>query len=67
MIAGRGRTVREKRAPLPIDLDLRLDLGERLTLRAFGFDGGVAGQLRVLTVRAHLWSSARPGTSPPAS
>jgi translocation and assembly module TamB len=49
VVAGRDRPAREKRAPLPIDLDLRLDLGERLTLRAFGFDGGVAGQLRVLT------------------
>jgi translocation and assembly module TamB len=49
VVAGRGPTARDKRAPLPIDLDLRLDLGERLTLRAFGFDGGVAGQLRVVT------------------
>ena len=49
VVAGRGRGAREKRAPLPIDLDLRLDLGERLTLRAFGFDGGIAGQLRVVT------------------
>jgi translocation and assembly module TamB len=49
VVAGRGPSAREKRAPLPIDLDLRLDLGERLTLRAFGFDGGVAGQLRVVT------------------
>jgi translocation and assembly module TamB len=43
---------RQKRAPLPVDLDLRLDLGERLTLRGFGFNGGVAGQLRVFTSSA---------------
>jgi translocation and assembly module TamB len=49
VVAGRGPSAREKRAPLPVDLDLRLDLGERLTLRAFGFDGGIAGQLRVVT------------------
>jgi translocation and assembly module TamB len=49
VVAGRSRTTRERRGPLPVDLDLRLDLGERLTLRGFGFDGGVAGQVRVLT------------------
>jgi translocation and assembly module TamB len=49
VVAGRGRTAREKRGPLPVDLDVRLDLGERLTLRGFGYDGGVAGQVRVLT------------------
>jgi translocation and assembly module TamB len=49
VVAGQTRAARGKRGPLPIDLDLRLDLGERLTLRGFGYDGGVAGQVRVLT------------------
>ncbi len=49
VVAGRSRAARDKRGPLPVDLDLRLDLGERLTLRGFGFDGGVAGQVRVHT------------------
>ena len=37
----------QKRAPLPVDLDLQLDLGERLALRALGFDGRVAGQVHL--------------------
>jgi len=52
VIVGERRPEREKRGPLPIDLDLRLDLGERLTLLAFGFDGGVTGQLHVITSSA---------------
>ena len=36
-----------KRAPLPVDLDLQLDLGDRLALRALGFDGRVAGQVHL--------------------
>lgn len=47
VIVGQQRPEREKRAPLPVDLDLRLDLGERLTLRGFGFNGGIAGKLHV--------------------
>ena len=49
VIAGREPVARDKRGPLPIDLDLRLDLGQQLTLRGFGFTGGVAGSLRVVT------------------
>lgn len=45
---GAVRPVR-KQGPLPLDLDLKLDLGSRLTLRAYGFKGGVTGQLRVYT------------------
>jgi translocation and assembly module TamB len=41
--------VARKQGPLPLDLDLRLDLGSRLTLRAYGFNGGVTGQVRVYT------------------
>jgi translocation and assembly module TamB len=48
-IAGRAPVPPRKRGPLPVDLDLQLDLGSRLTLRAYGYDGGVAGRLRVST------------------
>jgi translocation and assembly module TamB len=41
--------VARKQGPLPLDLDLKLDLGSRLTLRAYGFNGGVTGQVRVYT------------------
>jgi translocation and assembly module TamB len=41
--------VTRKPGPLAFDLDLKVDLGNRLTVRAFGFDGGVAGNLRVAT------------------
>jgi translocation and assembly module TamB len=37
------------RRPLPLDLDLQLDLGKRLTLRAYGFNGSLAGGGRVHT------------------
>ncbi|HEX6692777.1 MAG TPA: translocation/assembly module TamB domain-containing protein [Burkholderiales bacterium] len=49
VIAGREPVARAKRGPLPIDLDLQLDLGQQLTLRGFGYTGGVAGNLRVWT------------------
>jgi translocation and assembly module TamB len=41
--------VARKEGPLPLDLDLKLDLGSRLTLRAYGFNGGVTGQVRMYT------------------
>jgi translocation and assembly module TamB len=41
--------VAPKEGALPLDLDLKLDLGSRLTLRAYGFNGGVTGQVRVYT------------------
>jgi translocation and assembly module TamB len=41
--------VARKEGPLPLDLDLKLDLGGRLTLRAYGYNGGVTGQVRVYT------------------
>jgi translocation and assembly module TamB len=44
-----GLRVARKDGPLPLDLDLRLDLGSRLTLRAYGYNGGVTGQVRVYT------------------
>jgi translocation and assembly module TamB len=43
------RLTTRKQGPLPLDLDLKVDLGNRLTVRAFGYDGGVAGKLRVAT------------------
>ena len=43
------RVTTRKQGPLPLDLDLRLDLGKQLTLRAYGYDGGVTGKLRVTT------------------
>ncbi|HSA91311.1 MAG TPA: translocation/assembly module TamB domain-containing protein [Burkholderiales bacterium] len=46
---GEVRLAARKQGPLPLDLDLRLDLGSRLTLRAHGFNGGVSGQVRVYT------------------
>jgi translocation and assembly module TamB len=48
-VVGRERPPGRKRVPLPIDLDLKLDLGKRLTLRAYGFNGGVTGQERIVT------------------
>jgi translocation and assembly module TamB len=52
VVVGRERPEAEKRAPLPLDLDLRVDLGEHLTVRGYGFDGGAAGQLHVVTSSA---------------
>ncbi len=43
------RVSARKQGPLPLDLDLKLDLGSKLTVRAFGFNGGVTGKLRVAT------------------
>ncbi len=48
-VEGAPRAAAGKRGPLPIDLDLRLDLGSRLTLRGYGYNGGVGGQLHVTT------------------
>jgi translocation and assembly module TamB len=41
--------VARKRVPLPIDLDLTVDLGSRLTMRGYGYDGGIGGQLHFST------------------
>jgi translocation and assembly module TamB len=43
------RVSQRKQGPLPLDLDLKLDLGNRLMVRAFGFNGGVTGKLRMAT------------------
>ena len=48
-VEGVERAAAGKRGPLPIDLDLKLDLGTRLTLRGYGYNGGVGGQLHVTT------------------
>src|SRR6185503_7008561 len=42
-IEGAERAAAAKRGALPIDLDLELDLGSRLTLRGYGYNGGVGG------------------------
>jgi translocation and assembly module TamB len=41
--------VARKQGPLPLDLNLSLDLGSRLTVRAHGFEGRLTGQVRVYT------------------
>ena len=51
-VEGSERAAAGKRGPLPIDLDLKLDLGSRLTLRGYGYNGGVGGQLHVTTSAA---------------
>jgi translocation and assembly module TamB len=43
------RVTARKQGPLPLDLDLKLDLGNQLKLRAFGYNGGVTGKVRVAT------------------
>jgi translocation and assembly module TamB len=49
VVAGRKREPRGARTRLPLDLGLRLDLGEQLALRGAGFEGRIAGQLQVVT------------------
>jgi translocation and assembly module TamB len=46
-VAGQEPAAPRKRAPLPLDLDLALDLGSRLTLRAYGYAGGLQGKVRL--------------------
>jgi translocation and assembly module TamB len=41
------RPEREIQEPLPIDADIQVVLGEDVELLGFGFDGGLAGSLRV--------------------
>ena len=68
--AGRppARCAWRKQGPLPLDLDLKLDLGSRLTLRAYGFNGGVTGQVRVYTGPAgELLAKGRSRRSKPPS
>jgi translocation and assembly module TamB len=49
VVVGQRREVRAKEARLPIDLEMRVDLGEDLRLRGWGFEGKLAGQLQVVT------------------
>src|SRR6185503_17911300 len=58
-IEGAERVAAAKRAPLPINLDLELDLGSRLTLRGYGYHGGVGGLVRVTTTGARARPRAR--------
>src|SRR4029079_4528513 len=48
-VEGAERGAAGRRGRLPIDLDLKLDLGTRLTLRGYGYNGGVSGKLQVTT------------------
>jgi translocation and assembly module TamB len=41
------REDREQATPLPIDADVRVELGDKVLLKGFGFDGGIAGTVRV--------------------
>jgi len=43
------RVSQRKQGPLPLDLDLRADLGSNLHVRAYGFDGNLTGQVHVTT------------------
>jgi translocation and assembly module TamB len=52
VVIGQEPAAARKRVPLPIDLDLTVDLGNRLTLRAYGYDGGIGGQLHLTTSAA---------------
>ena len=49
VIVGEPREERGKRLRLPVALDLLLDLGEELTVRAQGFEGKLAGRVQVQT------------------
>jgi translocation and assembly module TamB len=49
VVGGQQREPRGKGARLPIDLEMRVDLGEDLRLRGWGFEGKLAGQLQVVT------------------
>lgn len=49
VIVGEPREERGKRLRLPVALDLLLDLGEELTVRARGFEGKLAGRVQVQT------------------
>jgi translocation and assembly module TamB len=44
---GAGGARQAKREPLPVDLDVQLDLGRNLALRALGFDGKLAGEVHL--------------------
>jgi translocation and assembly module TamB len=41
------REDREQAAPIPIDADVRVELGDKVLLKGFGFDGGIAGTVQV--------------------
>ena len=43
VVGGRSASRAARARPLPVDLDMRVDLGEDLTLRGCGFDGGSPG------------------------
>ncbi|HEY6865381.1 MAG TPA: translocation/assembly module TamB domain-containing protein, partial [Burkholderiales bacterium] len=52
VVLGQGAPAREALKRPPVALDVRLDLGDRLTVQGLGFDGKVAGQVRVSTDKA---------------
>jgi translocation and assembly module TamB len=46
VIAGRPRKSAADSAPLPLDLDIRLDLGQNLTIEGQGYEAKLTGQVR---------------------
>jgi translocation and assembly module TamB len=52
VVAGREAPGREALQRPPVALDMRLDLGNRLTVQGLGFDGKVNGQVHVTTDKA---------------
>ncbi|HZR68985.1 MAG TPA: translocation/assembly module TamB domain-containing protein [Burkholderiales bacterium] len=52
VVLGQAAPPREALKRPPVALDVRLDLGDRLTVQGLGFDGKVTGQLRVSTDKA---------------
>src|SRR5690606_11052264 len=42
------RHARSGVAALPVDADIEVKLGEQVKLAGFGFDGGIAGTLRII-------------------
>ncbi|MGQ0651497.1 MAG: translocation/assembly module TamB domain-containing protein, partial [Betaproteobacteria bacterium] len=51
VVLGRPRAKPAGRARLPLALDLQLDLGDALTVRAQGLDGRLTGKLQVVTTK----------------
>lgn len=48
-VAGAERPVARQRGPLPVKLDMRLDLGDNLEIRAQGLEGRLTGQVHFTT------------------
>ena len=48
-VVGADRPAARKRGPIPVKLDVRLDLGDNLEIRAQGLEGKLTGSLRFAT------------------